>query len=370
MKVSLPLCFASLLGFGVASQAQELVVSVDSMLNPTSFHLNQQLDLDVRVLETEKSGDATTHLLIEGLERYSDDAPANVVTSNYEGINASTGAPQERGIIQLTLPNGALDSSGTASPIVGVVARSGPWSDFGVQPSDTVLGGQSGLSEFSTSSNLEGTLNVSISGGFSATVNYTVQSATQLDLEGFTLSNGGTSRSFFPTTLTWNGDRRQYVGPLMTADDYTVDLYDSTFFTLRLSNIPDVDRDGIPDIADTSVEPTLPVTMGDWASDDRLGAFQGITSEWAYSTKIGFFTPGTFPWIYQAHYGWLRFETRLPSPDNHVVWYYSKSASSWVYVNERSSVPGKFYWWNSSSSEWIEGNFLTGPEVMPAMVAN
>ncbi|MCC5835011.1 MAG: hypothetical protein JJU20_09785 [Opitutales bacterium] len=365
MKVILPLCLSSLIGFGVAVQAQELIVSVQSMLNPTTFHLNQQHDLDVRVLETERLGDSTSHLLINGLDRYSDDAPANVVTSNYEGINASTGATQERGIIQLTLPDGAIDSNGTSSPIVGVVARSGSWSDYNAQPSDTVLGGQTGLSQFNTGSNLEGTLDISISGGFTGTANYTAESATVLNLEAFTLSNGSTSRSFFPTTVTWDGATRSYVGPLMTSNDYTADLYDSTFFTLRLSNIPDADRDGIPDIADPNVQVDLVVAMGEWTADSRIGNFRGTTSEWAYSTKLGFFAPGRFPWIYQAHYGWLRFETRLPSPDNHVVWYYSAEASSWVYVNERSAVGGQFFWWNGSSNEWVEGNFLTGPETIP-----
>lgn len=370
MKYSLTLCAASLFGFGVVSQAQELVVSVHSMLNPTSFHLNQQHDLDVRVLQTSRTGDGTTHLLINGLERFSEDAPANVVTSNYRGINASTGAPQEEGIIQLTLPAGAMESNGTSSPIVGVIARGDDWSEYNAQPADTILGGQSGLSQFSTDSNLDGVLTVSTAGGFSGTINYAAQSPTVLHLDSFTLQNNGVSRGFFASELNWNSSNRSYEGWIMTSDSYSEALYNQTFYLLRLSNIPDVDRDGIPDIADADINVELESPMGEWASDDRIGPYRGITSDWAFSTKIGFFTPGTFPWIHQAHYGWLRFETRLPSPHNHVVWYYSANYSTWFYVNERASVPGQFYRWNASAQEWIEENFMTGPDVVLPSVAS
>ncbi len=299
MSKLLPILFvsAALTGASLA-KADQLNVSIDGFADPTTFLITSGDDLSLRVAELVPANgtNTSTHILIEGLSPLEDGS--SVYASTYAGVDVNSGDEQDYGVLYLDMPPGSDVPAGTVmSPIVGVVQRAGTWADFDPTINDNTLSGSTGTGDYANDSIALQLSNNS--GSFSGSAAYSVIDTDTLMLDPFTLTmDGVTSYDMSAATLIRDGSR--FYGTLTNLNDSAP--YESLLFAVQLTNIPDLDGDGIPDISDDAVEAGL--TPGVWQKT-ALGWVYGFDGNWGYSFSLGFFHM-QLPWIYQANHGWMK----------------------------------------------------------------
>lgn len=277
----------------------QLTVSFEAFGDPTTFSITESSSLSLRVNELVPAPgtNSSTHVLVESLSPLEEGTL--FYASPYQGINSSNGEVQDVGMVFLEMPEAATLPAGTvSSPIVGVLQRAGSWDDFSMSVPSTSLGGASGSSTYGS-----GTIDLTLVRGsetFTSTTTYTVVDEDTIDLDAMTLvKDGGTSIDVSGTTLLRNGP--QFYGTVTNLSPGAA--YDSLLFAVRLTDIPDLDSDGIPDISDDSVEPGG-LVVGDWNRLDFSWVY-GLDPAWGISTYMSYVYVPFYPYVYQVDLGWL-----------------------------------------------------------------
>ena len=322
--------------------ADQLTVSIDGFGEPGggfSITEGSNLNLLVKELVPASGTNESTHILIESLSPLEPDTLN--FASPYTGINVSNGVAQDLGVLYLQMPvESSLPQGTVASPIVGVVQRTGTWMDLSFP--ETSVGGSSGTGDYESDS-----MSLALTKGaeqFNGTVTYEVLDEDTLLLDEFTLTKSGpVTYTLAETTLLRDGGR--FYGTLTNLTDGAA--YESLLFAIELSDIPDADMDGIPDISDSEIG-SGPV-LGQWRMTS-LGFMYGASADWGYSHFMGFLELG-LPWVYQASHGWMYFYQAVPEED--VLWFYSPTLG-WIYT--KSTWGGLFL--SNNGSGWEADNFL------------
>ena len=293
-------CLSSVLSLS----ADVMTVSVDGFGDPTSFvNLDASLNLRVSELVPSAGPNASTHVLIEGLSPI--EAGTMNYSSTYSGINVDSGETQDMGILYLEMPTGSsLPEGVVASPIVGVVQRSGSWADYSLSYPTTSVGNSSGDGAYDS-----GTLSLTLirnAETFIGSTSYTVLDTETIEIEPFTLSiDGGASTSLSGTTMLRDGDR--FYGTLTNLSDGAA--YDSLLFAIEFSDIPDIDGDGKPDIVDPEFSVGLKVGEYNLTS---IGYVWGYTPNIGYSLYMGYVYM-QMPYVYHyAGFGWFYYASSVP----------------------------------------------------------
>ena len=312
--------------------ASDWAASIKPFLNPGVYQFTEA-DLGFRFAElaaaVDPSQNQSTHMLIEGLSPAT--GTADVYAGNYTAINVSDGVVQDVGVFYVTLPGAvSADAPPLASPIVGVVPREGPWSDFGpVAPAQTTVGNAAG-----TATAANGTLNLAVTRdghSGSASIPYSMPDNDTLVLEPFALSLGGTSYNFAAAMLVRDGDRFHGTFESMDAVDY-----ESLMFAVFL------------DAADPA---GIDLVDGAWITDSRLGQLFGAGGDWAYSPFMGWVETGAFPWLYQAKIGWMAYAR---GGTGQPLWFLAGDPSlGWIHVSVARD--GSF---QASGAEWATDSFF------------
>lgn len=323
--------------------AQSVTVSVNAFGDPASFTFSGSNSLDLRVAELiPASGTNTsTHVLVESLTPLEEGQP--VYTSTYQGINASTGAVQDAGVLFMTLPlDTALPVGTVASPIVGVIQRAGSWADYGLQVPSSSIGGASGSSTIGGSS-----IGLNLSRGseaFTGEVAFTIVNSDEVQFEPFTVTkDGATSYSLSGGTLMRDGNRFYATVTNLSAGA----AYDSLIFELEMTNISDVDGDGIPDLVDTAISGTgTPVLVPGEYVQFPFGQVFGITQTRGTTSYMGdvfldYYNQGGF--LYQADLQY--FVVYYSYGQNHFFYSYTLG---WIWTSE---VFGGWYY-NYATGQW------------------
>lgn len=319
------LLLASLsLPLGVLAQPR---VTTEAFLSPTGFDFVDGVD-DLRFAELASNGNTedSTHLLIQGLVPVEEGS--NVVTSGYTAINLATGDELEVGQLYFTMPEGATPPDGASSPIVGIVARDGSWSDFNPTEPPTDLGGASGwlgidadAQTLSISVEIDGTV-------YTGTASYTRVDDSTIELADFSLSSGTNTVEFHGTQLfhygTYLGD---YYGVIQVKGDAS-DL-DSLMYAIRLHRTPDFDGDTVPDLSDAETGAFQPV-LDAWKYDNGTGWIWGITEEWGYSLIFGNVFVVHYPWLWVHNHGYVYFALRA----GEIVWVWDHERQQYLYTGD------------------------------------
>lgn len=302
---------------------EQLTVSIDSFGDPTSFSITESSSLSLRVSElvAAPGTNASTHVLVEGLSPLEEGTL--IYASPYQGINSANGEVQDLGVVYLEMPEAATLPAGTvSSPIVGVLQRTGSWSDYSVNMPSSSLGGASGASTYES-----GTLDLTLVRGsetFTGSTAYTVVDEDTIELEPMTLAKDGAS-SIDVSGATLMRDGSQFSGTVTNLSPGAA--YDSLLFAIRLTDIPDLDSDGIPDISDGAVEGGG-LTVGEWQRLDFSWVF-GLDADWGISTYMGYVYVKFYPYVYQVDLGWLYHFGA--NGDNH---YFYDWDLGWLLINE------------------------------------
>lgn len=330
MKIKSLLLLPLMLPFPCGMFAADWNVSIKPFLVPGSFDFTDG-DLGFRFAElaswSAPESNTATHMIVTGLSPAT--GAANVHASNYEAINISNGGLQDAGVFYVKLPEGIQNNApALSSAIVGVVPRQGPWSDYSPSaPSQTTIGGSIGTAV------LDGTnvaLNVERNGqSGSTTIPYAQVDGDTIELGDFNLNFGGVNYAFEASVLVRDGDR--FSGAIASADPVE---YQSLMFVLELSG-------GSPG--------EIPLLIGGWINDHRLGYLYGAHADWTHSLDFGWLKVGAFPWIYHPDLGWLHYRLGGNSSS---LWFYSPELE-WIYVPENRD--GTFL---HSSGDWASGNFF------------
>jgi hypothetical protein len=331
LKPSTALCGILLLSTPVF--AQQLTVSIGAFGDPADFMITEGSNLSLRVTELVPAPGTnnSTHVLVEGLSPL--EADSMVYASPYRGINSTTGDEQDVGVLYLEMPESAALPAGTvSSPIVGVLQRAGPWSNQGLVIPTTSIGGASGASGYDSGAM---TMSLTLERGaetFTGTTNYTVVDTNSLEIEPFTLvKDGATSYQLSGAKLMRDGGR--FYGTLTNQSAGAG--YDSLLFSVELSNIPDVDMDGIPDIVDDSIS-AVELVPGEWVRLP-IGLVYGITGTWGASDELGVVYTGELPFYFSfAANGWVT--AHQYTGEGHWLHHMDKG---WIYVLEGA---GGWYW--------------------------
>jgi hypothetical protein len=324
-------------------------VSTEAFIAPSSsFSFASSVsDLRVSNLAEADTTEQTTHILIEGLVPV--EAGSSVVTSSYRAINLSSGTTTEVGSLFFTMPSGATTSSAT-SPIVGIVARAGDWSDFNPTTPDVALGGGSGAAAAS-----EGSVSLSILKGgteYTGSAAYTVIDENSVEIDDFSLTAGSSVFEFYGTTLSLWGT--EYYGVVQSKSPANTD---ATMLTIRFTNMPDGDNDGVPDWTDT--ESGFPgLKFREYSYTSELGWAFGLGGGWGYSLNFGTHYYSSMPWIYiqgppSGVVGWARFVQRT-NDDSSIVYLYSPTLG-WLYTQD---ILGGWYF-RYSANDWF--HFFVDP---------
>lgn len=190
----------------------------------------------------EDASNQATHVLLQGLSPL---APASTVhVSNYSAINLANGQEQDAGVVFLDIADSQVPAGAVASPIVGVVQRSGPWSSLNPTALSTTVGGSSGTSTYSIES---GTISLSLVRGgqtFTGTVGFRVVDVDTILLDPLSLSDGAQTYTFHESTLARDGGR--FYG-ILESSDLAV-TYDSLLHVLEFVDLSDSNDDGVPDL--------------------------------------------------------------------------------------------------------------------------
>ena len=344
MKISklVPLSVPILLVLAPLS-GETLTVSLDAFADPTTFTIGEGSNLNLRVAELSPApgANASTHVLVEGLMPVEEGT--QVHASPYQGINSESGDVQDVGLLYLDLPEAAnLPEGSVSSPIVGVLERPGSWDDFSLSIPSTDLGGVSGDGEYGS-----GTLDLTLvraSESFSGSTGYTVIDENTLELDAFTLTTGGGATFDLSSTILLR-EGNGFYGTVTNLSDGA--SYDSLIFSILLTDIPDLDNDGIPDIADDSIEPGDGL-IEDWQRLEFTWVY-GLTPEWGISTYMGYIYVPHLPYVYVDGTGWL-FHVQSVDTD-HLFYSWEKG---WISVSENN---GGFYYAytdNIEEGEWFQ----------------
>jgi hypothetical protein len=320
-----------------------MTVAIDGFGVPGGgFSITEPSTLNLRVAELVPAAgaNASTHILIEGLSPLEPDTLN--FASPYSGINVDTGVTQDVGILYLQMPSGSALPEGTvASPIVGVVQRSGSWMDLTFP--ETTLGGSSGPGGYES-----GSIDLALVKGleqFNGSVNYTVVDEDTIELDPFTLTKSGpVTYNLSGTTLLRDGNR--FYGTVTNLSDGAA--YESLLFEIQFTGIPDVDFDGIPDISDSIIEGGG-LVLGEW-SLMGIGYVYGSSEQWGYSAYAGFLEMSSMPWVYSPKVGWMYFYQAVPA--DYAYWLWSPSIG-WIYTS--SNDGGMFQ--SNNGSGWMMGHF-------------
>jgi hypothetical protein len=324
-------------------------VQIRPFLEPTSGFgfLDPSVEFRFVDLSAPLAPNDATHILIQGLTPVGD--VQNVLVSSYEAVNLTSGAVQDVGMVYLSLPAGAEPPPGTVtSPIVGVVQRTGDWSQTMPSTPSTTVGDAAGDGFFNV---VTGSLSFSLSRNtetFTGNTRYTVLDADTVEIEAFTIHSGSNSYAFLPALLARDGNR--LYGTIVTADAGMG--FDSLMFAIEFLQLPDTDGDGIPDIVDSKA-PGLNLAMEplQWQTHPIVGQYIPLSAVWAYSPILGFFKADSFPYVYQASHGWMVVITRASS---HYLWLYSPAAAlQWIVVDDREA--GMF---RASGDNWQHQSFF------------
>lgn len=318
----LPL-FTGVLVISPVALATSLTVSFESFLEPSGFSITSGDALNLRVAElTVPEVNQSTHILVESLSPL--ESGSLVYASSYAGVDIDSGETQDTGVVYMEM-SGPMDvpAGSVSSPIVGIVERSGGWSEYSPMVPPSSLGGVSGEGDYST----EGTFVLSLERGgstFSGSVDYTVVDADTVELDAFSLIQDGVDTiELSGATLVRDGS--VYSGTV-TNQGASAE-YDSLLFTVRLSEGPDADGDGIPDLTDQSMEAGLLLAVGEWNSTD-LGLMYGLTENWGWSLDYGFTEVSRAPIFYQPVAGWMHWV----GGDSAANWFYGYSHGGWMRV--------------------------------------
>ncbi|MGC9451234.1 MAG: hypothetical protein ACP5I4_07280 [Oceanipulchritudo sp.] len=298
--------FAGIALAGASLTGQSVTVTIEGFGDPTSFtNLDASLQLRVAELIPAPGGvNNSTHVLVEGL------SPVDPGTMNYaspySGINVSNGEVQDMGMLYLVMPSGSELPEGTvASPIVGVVQRAGPWSDYTLQYPATDLGGAAGTGELAS-----GTLSMELNkdtSTFLGSTSYTMPDADTVEMDGFTLTqDGGTSYTLSAATLKRDGDR--FYGTL-TSEPYD---YNSLIYAIEL----------------VGMGGGISLTEGAW-TDGPAGHVYGFSGDIGYGINLGFFLLGEGNWIYLMPYGWSHLAHTTAGGG---MYLYNLDANEWLYT--------------------------------------
>jgi hypothetical protein len=310
----------------VVLTANSLTVSIDSLTDPTTFEVAPGSSIDFRYAELiGASANTATHILIEGLIPLEDGGLS--YASPYVAVNSGTGAEEDSGIVLMDLPQAVTVPEGSvSSPIVGIIERPQSWDNYTPVLPQSTLGGASGDGSFATEGSLELTL-VRGADTFTGTATYTVVDTSTIELDPFTLVNGGTSSTQLSgATLVRDGS---VFSGVVTNQEASAP-FDSLMFKVVLSGIPDVDGDQIPDIVDDSVE-AGGLIVGEF-NFTALGYVDGITPDWGYSFVYNYVYVTLDPWFYQFYVGWM-YLVDTPSPT--ARWFYSPDPDlGWMYVED------------------------------------
>ena len=351
MKLSSKLMLIPLALTGSTLCADQLTVTIDGFGVPdeTLFKITETETLSLRVSELVPSDgpNSSTHMLIEGLSPLEDGTL--VYASTYAGINVDSGETQDSGVLYLEMPEGSGLPEGTvASPIVGVVQRSGGWDDYSLSFPPTSVGGSAGSGDYDT-----GSISLSLSRNsdlFTGTATYAVLDADTLTIEPFTLSeNAGLSYDMSGATLIRDGGK--FVGTLTNLSNGAV--YDSLIFALELTDIPDVDLDGVPDISDDSIE-AGDNTFITWFNQgdsttlqyDNTLAIDADQWHWSYYFKGMFHAPSvaeTTIWMREfGSFFYFAVDSGLGSPAG--VWTYGfdfpvDGSGTWTWIAGNNFAP-------------------------------
>ncbi|MFO7724363.1 MAG: hypothetical protein R6V45_02355 [Oceanipulchritudo sp.] len=335
--------FLSAVSLAIPLSGDSLTVSIEAFADPTAFTINDGSNLSLRVAELSPapSDNASTHVLVEGLMPVEDGT--QVHASPYQGIDAESGEVQDVGLLYLDLPETAsLPEGSVSSPIVGVLERPGSWEDFNLNTPSTDLGGVSGDGDYDS-----GVLDLSLvrdGASFSGSTSYTVIDENTIELDAFTLNTDGTdSFGLSSTTLLREGDH--FYGTVTNLSEGAG--YDSLIFSILLTDIPDLDSDGIPDIVDDSIEAGEGL-IEDWQRLEFTWVW-GLTPEWGISTYMGYIYVPNLPYVYAEGTGWL-FHVESADTD-HLFYSWDKG---WITVSENN---GGFYYAYTDSvedGEWFQ----------------
>lgn len=340
---SVTFIFACLPSLAFGSQ---LTVNIGSFADPTDFGLEGgPFNLRVGQPYLDASPNLSTHVLLESLVPI--ESGSDVYTSPYRGVDLATGTTQDEGLLYMQLPTGAsLPEGVVASPIVGVLQRSGPWSDYNLTAPETTLGGASGSGSFDS-----GVIELVLIRGeeaFTGSTTYVVDNENQITLAPFTVVvDGVTSIDLSETILIREGER--FIG---TVSNLNADAaYDSLLFSIELTEIPDLDLDGIPDLVDDAVD-AGGLVIGEWQRLDFSWVF-GLTAEWGASDYMGYVYVQALPYVYALNVGWL-----YAVSSNETQHFFYSSQYGWITVSELDS--GFFYYFVDEENQgWL--NFLEAP---------
>ena len=198
----------------------QLDVSISGFADPAAF-LSESVQVRFAELVPANGTNQATHVLIEGLSPLADGS--SNYASTYSGINVTTGAIQDSGMVYLIMPNDGQPPEGTiVSPIVGVVQRTGDWSSTFPSATMTDISSGTGATPAGTANYNGSTISFNLSNGtdqFTAVdVSYQKLDTDTILLDPFTLNTGGfESHQMSESVLIRDGDR--FFGTLTNLQD-------------------------------------------------------------------------------------------------------------------------------------------------------
>ena len=281
------------------------------------------------------TSNAATHVLVQGLAPTTGDS--SVLAGYYQAVHLASGQVQDSGHLFVQAGGSSVLPSGSVStPIVGIVARTGAWGNYSVFTPDSALGGASGQSSYSAN---ELSLAVLRNGvNYSGVADYSVEGTT-LILEPFTLSGGGSTFHFASTTLFLNQGVFTGVAECTTPSV----SFNSRFFALSISQVPDLDGDFLPDIVDADVTVNDPLAGVAWQEDG-----------WGKSSLLGWINRNFLPWHYSADHGFIWI---FPGSTVSNFFVYDNTLG-WLWTNENMYIaddPNQkyFYAFEYSGGTWL-----------------
>jgi hypothetical protein len=353
MKMKTNAFLYTLFGIGLGASAltgNTMQVTVDSFQQPSGANpfAGFTPTVDVRYGElfslVPDHENVATHIFIEGLVPLASGSN-QILSSYYRAYQLPSRQLQDVGSIYLkATPNAGLAANAVASPVFGLVRRNGAWSNYTSLFPVAEIAGASGLSTYTGSEQSGGVFNISIERNgqsFTGSVPYSVLDSETIQLNS-ALSIGGFT--YRPSLLVRDGDR--FFGML---ESLSASLnYDAALLTIQITDLPDTDGDGIPDIVDPEIlgtgETGIMLIPGDWIYNTTFGWLYGIqNTTWANSNYMGFIHVadynGVDRWIYHYLHGWMWYELGTHNgPSGMWLW-----SLEYEWINTRESWNGFFY---------------------------
>lgn len=324
--------------------AQTFNFAVDSFSNPTTFDFGGTPGT-FRFYQTTSNfaGQTPTHIILESLSA-PDASHPQLAVSGYVAVNSGTGETGETGVVVMNLPAEALPSVDTAaSPIIGIIPRSGPWTQFTPESPATALAAAAGNSGYTAN-----TLNLSAtnsSGTWTGQVPYSVTDTDTLSLETFSLTNGASTISFAATSLLRDG--LEFYGVIQSTSG-TIDL-DNFYHGIRLTNLPNLDGDDLPDISDPEID----------AGSVWYAPFTTVANKTESDWFGGFWFASDPSYLYHEEHGW--FYLIVESGSQPEILLFDWEFGGWILTNSTLYSRGLIY--SFADSSWLyyyrDGGLLT-----------